>query len=260
MPKEVIRIFIGTEPKTRVFARVLEHSIRRHCKRPVEVTYMEGTAWEYDHTGVPVGTGFSLRRWMIPAACDWLGKAIYLDADQLVFADVGELWDLAEPRSDGPAAWCSYQPDKFSTDPWPQTSVMVLDCAAARPNWGFSIGRVLEYLKAHPTKHAYADFMHATWLHPKPVPIPAHWNALNVYEKGKTKLLHYTKEPEQPHYKPDHPLAGLWQDALARAIRAGAVPKSEFEFGLDQWRKVEDWRKTNGIHPFYRKFLGEFPK
>src|ERR1022692_373234 len=89
---DTVRIFIGTENKTRVFEAVLAHSIRTRSSLPVEITPMIGSAWEYP-ADLPVGTGFSLRRWLIPAACGWKGRAIYLDADQLVFGDVKELWE-----------------------------------------------------------------------------------------------------------------------------------------------------------------------
>lgn len=282
-----IRIFIGTEPKTRVAARVLEFSIRRHTQSPVEVTYMEGPQWEYPLDGIRVGTGFSLRRWMIPKACEWKGRAIYMDADQVVFDDVLELWNkpndpptlvtetvertqayknalFDRSQHDHGTIWCSYQPDKFRKEPWPQTSVMVIDCNKAGMYRLFSISSILETLRKDPTQ--YAALMHAEGKEPycpgmrwPAVQIGNEWNHLNVFvPKGNpkhTRLLHYTKEPEQPWYKPDHPLAHLWAKELELAIKDNAVPRAELEEALARWGTKEDWRTSNGLHPTYRSYL-----
>lgn len=253
---EPIRVFIGTEPKTEIARIVLEDSIRKHATTAVEVTPMIGPEWEYSLQGITVGTGFSLRRWMIPAACGWKGKAIYMDADQLVF---GNVVDLMSYHPDASVIACSYQPDKFSKTPWPQTAVMTIDCEKAKDHWGFYIDKILAYLKATPTKQAYADFMHATWLSPQPGVSPIEWNHLNEYVAGRTKLLHYTKEDAQPWYKPDHPLAYLWCEALQQAIQRGLVTKDMFTHALSQWGVKQDWRNSNGLHPYYRKYLSLFP-
>lgn len=258
---ETIRVFVGTEIKTQVAFRVLAHSIRRRTKHPVEITPMLGhPRWEYSTEGFKQGTGFSLRRWLIPEACDWQGRAIYLDADQIVLGDIADLWQmpLSHPHKGDkePAVWCTYQPDKFRKEPWPQSSVMLIDCgAASRGGFGWRRETMLKHLRKHPTREAYADFMHGTWMSPQPVKIPTAWNHLNVYKAGETKLLHYTKEPEQPWYKPDHPLASLWHEELDSALHSGDLPFKEFQQALNRWKVREDWRTSNGLHPYYRKYL-----
>lgn len=259
-----IRVFVGTEPKTQVAYKVLAHSIRAHTTRPVDITPMVGPAWEYPTDGIKVGTGFSLRRWMIPNACGWKGYAVYLDADQQVFGDVGQLYDLGvdllgRPVS-GPATLAyTWQKDKYYPRPAPQTSVMVIDCEQAQKHRRFDIAQVLAFLKGA-SKLDYIQFMHndgrmgaASFSGP----LPTEWNHLNVYEEGKTKLLHYTKEPEQPWYKPDHPLAYLWKQALSAALKAGAVTRGELNDALAKWGTKQDWRPTNGLHPAYKKWVKE---
>lgn len=258
-----IRVFIGTEPKTEIARRVLEYSILCRTLRKVECTPMIGPRWEYPTEGITVGTGFSLRRWMIPAACQFSGRAIYLDADQLVLSDIQPLWQAPDTRTSlpGTSAWMTYQTDKFSPKaPWPQSSVMVIDCAAAASQWGWDIQKVLAYLRAKPDKQTYARFMHATWMQPPPGRLDAEWNHLNVFEEGKTRLLHYTKEPEQPWYKPDHPLAWLWQRELRAAIAKGFVSPHQIQTALSRWEVREDWRPTNGLHPHYQSFLTRAPQ
>lgn len=256
-----IRIFLGTEPKTLIAEKVLAHSIRRNTGAAVEITPMIGPAWEYPTEGIKVGTGFSLRRWMIPYACRWDGHAIYMDADQVVFGDVEELYALgrellpAEPNA--PVLACTFQPDKYNKKPAPQTSVMVIDCWRAHSYWQFHGEKVLDHLRANGTKEKYAAFMHAEGL-PVAEPLPVEWNHLNVYKHGVTKLLHYTKEPEQPWTTPSHPLAKHWRYALIETIKAGEIRKEDFEAALAKFGVKEDWRPKNGLHPAYRDCLKFF--
>jgi hypothetical protein len=277
-----IRVFVGTEPKTEIAAQVLKHTILKNTQSEVEITFMIGAGWEYPIKDIKVGTGFSLRRWMIPKAAGWHGYAIYLDADQIVFADIAELWELIQStayRHPQPILWTTYQPDKYNKHPAPQTSVMGIDCGNAFEVWGFDIDKVLAHLRGHPTKEAYAKFMHAEWLKEKlkpepkgnsaelreddglrvnlrhPIELPVEWNHLNVYKHGQTKLLHYTKENEQPWYKPDHKLAKHWCKALQDAIDEGLVTQEMLKEGLANWGKKQDWRPTNGLHPSYKKYL-----
>lgn len=251
-----IRIFIGTEPKTEIARKVLEHSIRRHTLSHIECVPMIGPAWEYPTAGIQVGTGFSLRRWLIPEACNWTGYAIYMDADQIVFRAVDDLLEAGiKAMLNGSSAAMTYQPDKYSKKPWPQSSVMVMDCNRAKAHSEWSKRYMLEWLRAHPTKQSYADFMHAAWMSPPPGSLPTEWNHLNVYDPAKTCLLHYTKEPEQPWYKPDHPLAYLWVKEFKLAYEAGVITKDEIRAAVSKFNVKEDWRNTNGLHPTYLTYI-----
>lgn len=262
-----IRIYCGTEPKTALACLVLEFSIRRRTAHPVEFTPMIGPAWEYPRDGIKVGTGFSLRRWMIPHAAGWKGRAIYMDADQLVLGDVAELWGFPDTLPDPRAAvWCTKQPDKYSRSvPVPQTSVMVIDCgrAAADPLLWNGSALLAEFRKRPDDRGYYNRVMHYETAALPAVRIPDCWNHLNKYvpvgQPKHTRLLHYTTEPEQPWYKPSHPLAPLWRQELDAAIRAGAVPRAVFEEALDRFGVAEDWRKTNGLHPFHAVLRDRFP-
>lgn len=256
-----IRVFIGTEIKTRVAEKVLIHSIKSRTTRLVEFTPMIGPGWEYPIDGIKVGTGFSLRRWMIPAACGFKGYAIYLDADQIVLGDIAELWDtgralMPSVDRDERVVACTFQRDKsYPNRDAPQTSVMVVNCELVDGCWQFDISKILQWLKDNPGPERYAHFMHAQDL--RVAALPTEWNHLNVYQEGKTKLLHYTSESSQPWYKPDHPLAYLWKKELSAALKAGAVTRADLEEALAMWGKKADWRPTNGLHPAYMKWLKE---
>ncbi len=258
-----MRVFIGTEPRTEIARKVLEQSIARRTDADVTFTPMIGRQWEYDASGLKLGTGFSLRRWMIPAACGFQGRAIYLDADQLVLTDLWDLWTYPDryPR-DGASVWCTYQPDKLSREPWPQTSVMVIDCGAAK-EWGWRIDDVLTHLRNHGTADAYHDFMHAAdgdgyWTKAPPVEVDAQWNSLDRYREGKTKLLHYTSEPNQPWYNPDHAHAHLWKMELQAAINAEKITVDEIKAAVDQWKPPEPGRRMTGLHPDYFVFTESY--
>lgn len=267
---DAIRICIGTEDKTELARLVLQHSITRRTAAPVEFTPMIGSAWEYPTENLRVGTGFSLRRWMIPAYFGWAGRAVYLDADQIVLGDVAELWAYFRllDAADGPTAAMTYQPSKFSKAPHPNSSVMLVDCERAKrkldanvePFW--DISKVLAHLVGHPDK--YPGLMYPNWMVPAPGRVHDCWNHLNTFvpqgQPKHTRLLHYTKENTQPWYVPGNPHASLWEAELVSAIGAGVVPRDLFEEGLAKFGVQEDWRKTNGLHPHYASLRDRFPQ
>src|SRR5207237_1121984 len=120
-----IRLFVGTDSTQRLAARVLEYSIKCHSSMSVDFVPM---------CDVPVPlprdprnrprTGFSFARFLIPSLCGYQGRAIYLDADMLVFDDISKLWDL--PLGEA-GVLCAEQPtDKGRIR---QYSVLLLDCA-----------------------------------------------------------------------------------------------------------------------------------
>lgn len=246
---DVLSFYIGTEEKTKVPEKVLAHSIKRRATCNVNFTSMIGDDWAIP-SGLHQGTGFSLRRFLIPSKHKFSGLAVYLDADMVVFKDVAELLTYAEQlvSSDCEVA-CTYQPDKFSKKPWPQSSMMLINCSACS-DW--QPEQLWSKLREG---HDYTRFMHLDWLKHKPLQIPTQWNNLNVYSLD-TRLLHYTKEPEQPWYKPNHPLAYLWERELKVALIDGAVTKADMEEALSRWGKpTGDKRVSNGLHPHYKQYL-----
>jgi hypothetical protein len=250
---EVVKIFVGTEIKTKIALDVLSHSIISRSSLPVEIIPMIGEGWEVPKN-LHQGTGFSLRRFMIPKACGFEGHAIYLDADQLVFGDIAELWGYKETMGTQYSVACTYQKDKHYSAPMPQTSVMLIDCSSSEwvPD---ELWQLL--LKGY----NYAKLMHLGFMKSPILKIPTYWNHLNTHEDTVTRLLHYTKEPEQPWYKPDHPLSNLWKMEMIKAIAAGRVLREDFVKALDLWKLPKlDHRKTQGLHPYYSKFLKEFDK
>lgn len=240
-PASPLRIFIGTEPSQVVAHRVLEHSIRRHASIPVEIMPM---------LDVPVPApadprhrarvGFTFSRFVIPELCGFEGRAVYMDADMLVFGDVA---DLATIPFDGAKVLCTFQrqlpaawENKATFRPGRNVAVMLLDCS--RLDWdapkivaGLDDGR-----------YSYEELVYdLCLLRPDEVAdsIPPEWNHLERYD-STTRLLHYTVVRTQPWKVDKNPLGNLWMAAYAEAMELGAVPPHEVEQGI-----AEGWLKPS---------------
>jgi hypothetical protein len=226
---EPIRIFAGTEDNQMPAARVLEYTIRQNTKHPVRVEFIRN----YDgpkpkHRRNQPRTTFSFCRFQIPARCGYQGRAIYLDADMQVFADIEELWTrpfdghkvMVTRQDEPPAAW----KDSRYFHPGRQMSVMVLDCS--RLDW--DIDQIVAGLDEG--RYSYEDLMFDLCLvDPAEIDdtLPPEWNHLEHHEPGITKLTHYTVVPTQPWKNDENPLRDLWIPAYREAVAAGAIVPDE---------------------------------
>lgn len=101
----VIKIFVGCDPNNCDLEQmmVLDYSVRKHTQHSVEIHWMQlshdpdspwytdqqtGKGWHTENWATP----FSGFRWAIPDACQYKGRAIYMDADVIVLCDIAELW------------------------------------------------------------------------------------------------------------------------------------------------------------------------
>ncbi len=228
---EPLRIFVGTDRESMIATRVLEYSIRKHASRPVEVVPMLDlpVPMPRDEANRP-RTGFSFSRFLIPGLCNYRGRALYLDADMQVFADVAELWDipfgphkvLCTNQPEPPAAWKNFS----FFHPGRQMSVMMLDCS--RLDW--DIREIVRGLDEG--KYDYRRLMFDLCVVPPDEiadALPPAWNHLEHFEPGKTRLLHYTVGPTQPWRNDENPLRGIWEECYREAVEAGAVLPEEVE-------------------------------
>lgn len=248
----MIRVFVGTEEKTNVPLKVLEHSILRHTSEEVTFYPMLGESW-IKRTTVQ-GTGFSLQRWYIPDVCLFLGRAIYLDVDMLCFSDIAELWNLELGKA---SIGCTYQADKWFKRA-PATSSMLIDCERAWFDWEHkSAADINTYIAGDVQRKNYIKLMHAGCTKLPAKEIPMSWNRFNKPAEPiglQTKILHYTKEPEQPWYFPKHPYKDLWRDALIAAIKDGYVEKQDIKTACDNYRPHTCCERGSGMHSYWRKF------
>lgn len=221
---DVIRVAIGTEKKQRVPCEVLKHSIRRRTSRTVE--FLE--SWTADGGWHPAmkaspqianGTAFSTWRWVAPSVYGE-GRAIYLDADQVVLADIGELWDTP---LDGKivAAVCNAQGVFGKKTPEPnkvQTSVMLMDCDRMFPHAEWAL---LECAKG---RMPYRDLMQAAFLpRSEVVELLPQWNYFGIAPPD-AKLVHWSHVKSQPWcHNTEHPTAHVWAAELRHAVAAGVL-------------------------------------
>src|SRR5436190_1656705 len=86
---ETLRIFIGTDESQIVAHQVLAHSIRAHASIPVEIRPMfDDEAPTPTSDALGPRTRFSFTRFLIPELAGYAGRALYVDADMVVFGDV----------------------------------------------------------------------------------------------------------------------------------------------------------------------------
>lgn len=221
---ETIRVMIGTEPAQRVPQIVLEHSIRTHTSGPVDVCFVQ-------QPGKRVGgTKFGFVRFLVPSLCDYRGRAIYLDADQLVLSDLRSLHDaLDAERAIGVVHDLEGTFGGAPVEPRNETSVMVLDCArlsAWNPETLFE--RVVPN-RATPGagEISYRDFMRLAWVDPATIQhLDPRWNHYNVV-RDDTKLVHFSHVREQPWKRPSHALTPFWESWLVRALDAGCLGRGD---------------------------------
>lgn len=205
---ESATIVIGSSREQKLPSLVLEHSIRKHSSRDVDIVH----TWDMKFPAPKnpknrSRTGFSFNRFAIPKLAGYGGRGVYLECDQLVFGDVKELLEI-------PFGGATVLRPKN------QAAVLVLDCA--RLAW--DVEAIIQDLDAG--KFSYVALMEKMCIEPPANirhSIPEEWNSLERYTAGKTKNLHYTNMSGQPWRKWGHPLGKLWMTALREAIERGLV-------------------------------------
>ena len=216
MSNEVVRIFIGTEPNQYIAQQVLANTIRKCTTGPVEINFCT-----QDQARVG-GTNFGLVRFTIPSRCNFEGKAIYIDADQIVFEDLRNLLNtLKEPY----AVALVQEPEGYfgekKVEKMNQTSVMVLDCAKLRswdPETMFN-NVVPNRQELKPGQIHYRDFMCLSWFDQSQIQaIDPRWNHFNVI-RDDSKLTHFSHVRTQPWKNPSHPLAKEWENYLRKTVK-----------------------------------------
>jgi hypothetical protein len=244
---ESVRIFVGCPANNEDLEcqAVLDYSLRKRASQPLDITWMmlsrdPESFWFSDPRSTPRrgwntktwATPFSPLRWGIPAACNYEGKAIYMDCDQIALADIADLWN--QPIPDGRALLMKGA----------ASCVMLMDCAAMKP-----LLPEAETLKS--TEGLYRTVRKSAINHS--APFKGDWNCLDgnghksIYD-GDVKVLHYTHIPTQPNHRhararlkregkphwypgPDqkHPRAEvteLFDTMLAEAVAAGRGPEA----------------------------------
>jgi lipopolysaccharide biosynthesis glycosyltransferase len=232
---EFIDVFVGADRSQLMAVSVLEHSIKRHTRRPVRVApLIDVELPEPRDLRQGSRTNFSFARFAIPELKAYQGKAIYLDADMLVFRDIGELWDI--PFEGAAIVIQEELPEHAVVDHKPgaparrikQCAVMLIDCARARWN-------VREIVAGLDGRYTYEQLMYEMCILPEDevrYAVPFSWNSLEHYD-ASTRLIHYTDMDTQPWVSTENRLAHLWLDEVRLMLSTGALSRSDLQREID---------------------------
>ena len=228
---EVIDVFVGTDRSQLLAVSVLEHSIRRHTQRRVRVCpLIDLDLPEPRDIRQGSRTNFSFARFAIPELRLYAGKGLYLDADMLVFRDIGELWDIPFDggsviiQAEIPGHAVSHQKAGAPARRVKQCSVMLIDCARA-------LWSVQEIVAGLDGRYTYEELMHELCIVPEAdvrYAVPFAWNSLEHFDPD-TRLIHYTDMDTQPWVSPMNRNGHLWHAEVRLMLETGALGWSDLQ-------------------------------
>ena len=232
---ESIDIYVGADRSQLLAVAVLEHSIRRHTARPVLVRpLIDLDLPEPRDIRQGSRTNFSFARFAIPELAGYAGRGLYLDADMLVFRDIGELWDIplegasAAIQEELPEHAVSHQKAGAPAKRVKQCSVMLIDCARAR----WDVHRIVAGLDG---RYSYEELMHQLCILPESelhYAVPFAWNSLEHFDES-TRLIHYTDMDTQPWVSPANRHGRLWLEEVRLMLDTGALGKPEIRTEIE---------------------------
>lgn len=206
-----VRIFLGTERQQFRAERVFLWSIEKHRdpSRIYEIHLLKGLKGYISGFWI---TGFTNYRFAIPYFCDYAGRAIYNDVDQVWLTDPAELFD----RDMGKAGFLSINDH--------DTSVMLVDCRRMSGVWNREavVGTTRKRIEARARAAGLWGEM------------PGRYNARDAeHVPGESACVHFTTLHTQP-WRPfpewfvyhSNPTGSLWFDLERGADEAGFLPVS----------------------------------
>ena len=98
---DIIRVFIGYDPREAVAFNVLQHSIITRASQPVSIMPLGlqqlGPLMWRDRNPLQ-STDFSFSRFLTPYLAGYDGWALFMDCDMLMLTDIAKLWALRDDR------------------------------------------------------------------------------------------------------------------------------------------------------------------
>ena len=208
MSNDVIKVFVGCDPNNCDLEQmmVVDYSIHKHTSRPVEIVWMQlshdpesfwysdpqsGAGWHTEMWATP----FSGFRWGIPAACNYEGRAIYLDADVIVLSDINDLWQ--HPIEGNAIVAAKEVHDHAKGKHFTRLCTCIWDCAKAKSKLPD-----ISVLRADPDSHI--KMMTKFKKHPEWVqPYTEAWNCVDGEGMPieQIKILHYSDMGTQFSHK-----------------------------------------------------------
>jgi|SRR5574343_214568 len=210
---DVLRCFVGYDPREAVAYHVCCQSILENTKYPVSFHPVRGERRDGSND-------FIYARFLVPWLCGFSGSAVFVDGDMIVRGDISDLFALRRLDVGAQCVQHAYKtkhPTKYlgnKNEDYPRknwSSVILWNCAF-RPN------RILtpEYVASKS-----GAFLHRfLWLQDNQIaPLPDAWNRLVLEQpvQESDRLLHYTIGTPcfQEYADCDH--AEEWHAAYRRA-------------------------------------------
>lgn len=254
-----IDVFVGTDRSQLLAVTVLQHSIERHTFEKVRVCpLIDLNLPEPKDLRQGSRTNFSFARFAIPELKGYRGKGLYLDADMLVFRDIGLLWhrpfapQWINIQEDLPEHAISQRKEGAPKARMKQCSVMMIDCEKAQWN-------VREIVGGLDGRYTYEDLMyHMCILDEKDVryDVPFQWNSLEHYS-WDTCLIHYTDMNTQPWVSADNVNGRYWLREVALMIETGALRwddvRLEIELGYFRPSLIDELKEMPHERGFNRE-------
>ena len=232
---QTIDIYVGADRSQLLAVAVLEHSIRRHTSRAVQVSpLIDLDLPEPRDIRQGSRTNFSFARFAIPELAGYGGKGLYLDADMLVFRDIGELWDIPFEgasvviQQEIPEHAVTHRKAGAPAQRVKQCSVMLIDCARAR----WDVHQIVAGLDG---RYTYEELMYQLCILPESeirYGVPFAWNSLEHFDEA-TRLIHYTDMDTQPWVSPHNRHGRLWLEEVRLMLEAGALTGSELRTEIE---------------------------
>lgn len=88
-----LRVFIGYDTRQPLAYNVLQHSIISRSSVSVSITPLVLSQLPMQRRGL---TEFTYSRFLVPHLCNYVGTALFLDADMVVTGDIAELFSQAD--------------------------------------------------------------------------------------------------------------------------------------------------------------------
>lgn len=230
---DIIRVFIGHDHREPDATKVCEESIRRHTEAPVLIEHLDLQAlrrsamyrrWSYQNSDSvqvdglddrPFSSEFSFSRFLIPALCQWRGKAIFCDSDFMFREDISHLWDEFNP---GYAVQVAKQ--NYASDSPVKKRLNVPQENYERKNWSSLILWNCEHpantrLTTYSVNSQPGWWLHGfRWLDDNDIgSVLSQWNWIEGTTQGTDPLaVHFTMgTPDIPEYS-DSMFAEEWLD------------------------------------------------
>ena len=239
MSDDTIKVYVGSDITQELAVPVLRYSIEKHCSQPVEVISM--TPFPVEDPTDPrqrKRTGFSFSRFNIPYLNGFRGKAIYMDADMLVFSDIAELWNMPmdgkkiliqEDLTDYQAS-TDHKYDGAPQKRTKQCAVMVIDCEKCQ----WDVKEIVQGLDDW--KYSYEELMYDFCLLKEDeigYKIPFRWNSLEYWDE-RTSNVHYTDVRTQPWVSPHNDFGYVWFELVQEMIQKGLLRVDEVKAEIDK--------------------------